>query len=335
MLLGLLVAACAPAQGVPGTGGSTDTPAAAPTQESPTTEPTSPPTEQPTGQPTEGQYAQAEQAAVKALTEELGTGADQVKVVRVEAVEWPDSCLGIVRIDALCAQGIVPGFRIILEANGTEYEYHTNADGSEVVKSPLPEADAPVEAAQATLAQALGIEPAEIEVVTSRPVEWPNACLGASLPGRMCAEVVTPGYLIILKAGEKEYEYHTNADGSVIQPGEVELSWHREGGIAGFCDDLVVFTTGEIQAAQCGGSGQARNSSLNEALSTEELAQYHAWLEKFDSVTIEMGDEAVADAMKVSLFLKGRGSGQPTEAEQQELLAWAQALYTKLNATDR
>jgi hypothetical protein len=41
-----------------------------------------------------------------------------------------------------------------------------------------------------------------------------------------------------------------------------------------------------------------------------------------------MDDGAFADAMKVSLFLKGRGSEQPTEAEKQEMLAWVQDLYT-------
>jgi hypothetical protein len=330
MLFGLLVAACAPAPGVPGNGDATGTPEAAPPQASPTAEPMVEPT-QPTGQPTEGESAAAEQAALEALAKELGIGTDEIEVVSVEAVQWRDSCLGIVRIDALCAQGIVPGFRIILSANDTEYEYHTNADGGTMVKSPLPEAGAPLEAAQVALAEDLGIETGEIEVVSSYPIEWPNACLGVARPGEACAEVITPGYLIVLQAGGKQYEYHTNADGSIIQAGEVELSWHREGGIAGFCDDLFVFTTGEIQASQCSGAGQAWNGSLRETLSAEELGQYNAWLEKFGPVTIEMGDEAVADAMKVSLFLKGRGSAQPTEADQQELLAWAQDLYTKLN----
>ncbi len=249
IVVALLATACAPAQGEPGAGEGTNTPAAAPTQGAPTAEPTREPTEQPTAQPAEAPSA----------------------------------------------------------------------------------ADAPVEAAQAALAETLGIETAAIEVVSSRPVEWPDSCLGVTLPGVMCAQVITPGYIIILEANGKQYEYHTNADGSAIQAGEVELSWHREGGIAGFCDDLVVLTTGEFHAAQCAGEGRAGNGNLRETLSAEQLAQYEVWLEKFGTVTIEMDDGAVADSMKVSLFLKGRGTAQPNEAEQQALLAWAQTLYSGMN----
>jgi hypothetical protein len=50
---------------------------------------------------------------------------DQVQLISTEAVQWPDGCLGIIRMGVMCMRGPIDGFRIILEANGKQYEYHT------------------------------------------------------------------------------------------------------------------------------------------------------------------------------------------------------------------
>ncbi len=44
-----------------------------------------------------------------------------------EAVDWPDACLGISEPDRMCAQVIVPGYRILVRLAGTPYEYRTDA----------------------------------------------------------------------------------------------------------------------------------------------------------------------------------------------------------------
>jgi len=75
----------------------------------------------------------AQLAAVQALSADQGLALDQISVVSTEAVDWPDGCLGVVRLGVLCTQGLVPGYRIILSAGGQEYEYHTNQDGTSVV----------------------------------------------------------------------------------------------------------------------------------------------------------------------------------------------------------
>ena len=72
-------------------------------------------------------------AAAKAdLASRLGVPEDAINVKGVEFVEWPDSCLGVSQPDMVCAEVITPGYRIILEANGQTYEYHTDG-GSRAV----------------------------------------------------------------------------------------------------------------------------------------------------------------------------------------------------------
>ena len=269
-------------------------------------------------------------AVVKALAQALGLDEYRVNVVSVEAVEWNDSCLGVVRIDALCAQGVVPGYRLMLEVNGQLYEYHTNADGSALTIAPVAgsaEAQSAIQAAVAALVKALGITADQVSVVSVTPVEWSDACLGVTVPGMGCAQAITPGYNIVLEANEGQlYEYHTNQDGTGVQAASLALTWHREGGIAGFCDDLLVYRSGEVVAYECGTENVAQDS-LAAALSPEDAAKFNEWLAQFGPVSVIQDDGAVADSMLVTLNLTGIGAAQATEADQAAMVEWAQNLY--------
>lgn len=74
-------------------------------------------------------------------------------------------------------------------------------------------AEAAVNWAVADLAERLGIDPAQVQVLAVESVQWGDTSLGCPEPGMMYAQVITPGYLIVLGAGEAQYEYHT-AEGS-------------------------------------------------------------------------------------------------------------------------
>lgn len=75
---------------------------------------------------------------MQALMTAINVPVDQIKLISTEAVDWPNGCLGVIRMGVMCTQNVVPGFRIVLEANGTSYEYHTNQDGSIVADASQP-----------------------------------------------------------------------------------------------------------------------------------------------------------------------------------------------------
>ena len=75
---------------------------------------------------------------------------------------------------------------------------------------------AAVDAARQQLASDLGVEADAITVASFDAREWPNACLGLAQEGQMCAEVITPGYLVILNAEGQTYRARSNQDGSVV-----------------------------------------------------------------------------------------------------------------------
>jgi hypothetical protein len=72
-------------------------------------------------------------------------------------------------------------------------------------------------AAQAALAAKLGVPEGQITVVAVERVEWPDACLGAAGEEEMCAQVITPGYRIMLEVNGKQVEVHTDESGQTVR----------------------------------------------------------------------------------------------------------------------
>jgi hypothetical protein len=77
-----------------------------------------------------------------------------------------------------------------------------------------------VDLAKADLAERLGVSRAEIVVKSIEAVEFPDTSLGVPEPGKMYAQVITPGYIIMLVVDGRTYEYHGSGDRIVFAPHE-------------------------------------------------------------------------------------------------------------------
>ncbi len=82
---------------------------------------------------------------------------------------------------------------------------------------PLPAEQRAFEAVRGLLAAQLGIDPLKISLVSATPVEWPDSCLGVEIQGEACAQMVTPGFRLLVEAGGVQYEFHTNQAASSIR----------------------------------------------------------------------------------------------------------------------
>jgi hypothetical protein len=87
-------------------------------------------------QPPTGQGPEAVQAAVANLSQALSIAESQVQVVSYEQEQWPDSCLGLADPGEMCLQVITPGWLILLDAAGKQYEIHTDETGSRLRMKP-------------------------------------------------------------------------------------------------------------------------------------------------------------------------------------------------------
>ena len=73
-------------------------------------------------------------AARRALVDSLDIPYIGPTLVSFEPVEWRDASLGCPKPERVYAQVITPGFRLVFEYQGQQYEYHTNQDGSAIVE---------------------------------------------------------------------------------------------------------------------------------------------------------------------------------------------------------
>lgn len=76
-----------------------------------------------------GGYPPAAFAAQKLLGIQLGIPADQVRITKIDNVEFADTCRGAPNPDELCAQVVTRGLRIMLVVQNLQYEFHTDTAG--------------------------------------------------------------------------------------------------------------------------------------------------------------------------------------------------------------
>ena len=158
-------------------------------------------------------------SAVEMLSRSLAVAPMEIHLVSSEALTWSNACLGVTQLGVTCEPGDTPGFRIILEWSGQRYEYHTDANGLRVrpgKEGPVIAGSVAGSAAREKLANSLGIPADYVRIVTSTLMEWSDACLGMAMPGVSCAPGVVPGFLVTLEAQGRQFQYHTNADASVV-----------------------------------------------------------------------------------------------------------------------
>jgi hypothetical protein len=228
----------------------------------------------------------------------------------------------------MCTQNEVPGFRIVMSANGKQYEVHTNQDGTSVAPEQALEAPGPAEkAAIKQLATNLGISEKDVKVASSAVVEWPDSCLGTALQGVMCSQVVTPGFLFVLEAGGRQYEYHTSENAGRIMPGSLAMDWKQQGGIAGLCENLTVFLSGEVYGMDCKAGGDGRMAILT----ASQRTQLSSWLDQFGMAAIDLSDpKGMADGMSRSANMYGTGGKKPTQLDQHAMFDFGQKLYRSM-----
>jgi hypothetical protein len=208
------------------------------------------------------------------LAERLNLAQDKIEIVAVEAVDWPDASLGCPKPGMAYADVITPGFKIVLQAEGTLYTYHTGATNlvlcqegkavdavTDMEKSNegnlSPQEATLVEQAKADLQERLKVAPEAIELVSVQAVQWPDGSMGCPKPGMNYLTVVTPGYLVILQSGGKIYQYPGNEqEVSYCEDPQPPLSNEQEAGdvLAGLVqtakDDLAQRLNVEAEGIQ-------------------------------------------------------------------------------------
>ena len=88
--------------------------------ETPTTETTSSANELP---------ATVQRAVLSDATKRISKPAGALQITQTQKENWPNSCLGLEEADTVCAQAIVPGWKVVVSDGERELVYRTDEKG--------------------------------------------------------------------------------------------------------------------------------------------------------------------------------------------------------------
>ena len=86
----------------------------------------------------------------------------------------------------------------------------TTSTGAETTTMPQldPDQNAMVESAKSDLARRLGVETADLTVVSFKDVTWPDGSLGCPEEGKLYTQALVEGYQILLRHEVRFFDYH-------------------------------------------------------------------------------------------------------------------------------
>jgi len=138
------------------------------------------------------------------------------------------------------------------------------------------------------------------------------------------------GYLIPTDAEKRAIAEWAKLTFEIAQAGRTGASWslafawHREGGIAGFCDDVAVYLTGLVTTSDCKGF----NAEMY--LTASQLEHVYSWVDGLKTIDYDDSSTPIADGMNITLILNGTGQKPADEQTTRDILDFAATLDAQL-----
>ncbi len=287
------------------------------------------------------------------LAKQLKIAPETITFVSADPAEWSDACLGAAQPDEVCAQVITPGYKVVLEADGVRYEFHTDETGA-AIRGPIQPAAASGESLEWRGLTAEGCTQARFsaDIVTFGPCDgYPKSHplgdignranqLYAFVQTYRSFSASTPAGETILSgkgpflASPADQRMIAEWAARVTAEAEGEqglamwgLGWHREGGIAGLCDDLTIDATGYVELAPC--KYESPQEVNVRTLTADELTQFYGWLDTLAPFAFMQQNPATADALTVRYIFAGRGAREATDADKQALAEFSREVLAR------
>lgn len=177
---------------------------------------------------------------------------------------------------------------------------------------------------RSVLAEELGESIDRIIIKSVQEMQFRNSCLGLEKPGEMCMQVITPGFRVNLETPQGSYVFHTDQSGARFRmaqspeglQSQAAMVWERSGGIAGICQQLVIYSSGAYVMEDCNnqqtiGKGRIPPSEWENLQSL--LDQYDVFQWEFEP------PEGSADMFIDRYTLNGNGESIPSEKVQESI----------------
>ncbi|MEA5569895.1 hypothetical protein [Calothrix sp. UHCC 0171] len=169
-------------------------------------------------------------AIFRDLSRRRGILISNLDVIEYQEKTWNNGCLGLAKPGELCTQALVPGWQVTVGDGKQSWIYHTNRNGRifRVSGQNIPNnnlAKLPANIRNSVLKHAadfLKLPISQLTIIQSEKRDWKNGCLELVESGRVCSQIIVPGWKVFVGTKEKVLVYHTNAQGSVIRLNQTE-----------------------------------------------------------------------------------------------------------------
>ncbi|HET9909465.1 MAG TPA: hypothetical protein VFQ23_22655 [Anaerolineales bacterium] len=118
--------------------------------------------------------------------------------------------------------------------------------------------------------------------------------------------------------------FETSESGQADTSSSQAFVWQREGGIAGFCDNVSVHLTGLVTTSDCKGF------HAEAYLTASQLEQLYGWVYNLGDIEYDDSNAPLADGMQITLSLDGTGQGEPDEQTIRDMIDFASTLDVQL-----
>jgi hypothetical protein len=105
---------------------------------------------------------------------------------------------------------------------------------------------------------------------------------------------------------------------------EMAFAWHREGGVGGFCDDVLVYLTGWVRASDCKGY------NVQGYLTASQLDQLYAWVDGLTAIDYTQTFPPETGGLEMTVTLAGNGQMQADDEIIGDIFEFAATLYSEL-----
>lgn len=250
-------------------------------------------------------------AVIQDLSRREGIPASKLKITEYSRQTWTDGCLGLGKLNQLCLQALVEGWRVVVSDGRGAWVYRTDSTGRSVgLETENNSAKLPAKVANPVLKEATlrsNLPISELRIVQAERQTWSDGCLGLAPPGVFCTAIAVPGWLVAVATGQQILVYRTDESGGFrldeadstipvpipqsqlpppLQP-EVIFRSITSGGFAGITTQtslrndgqlirVQINTDGRISQTQTSRVSQQRVQQFKNLLLQQNFAQFNA-----------------------------------------------------------
>jgi hypothetical protein len=240
-------------------------------------------------------------AVIQDLSRREGIPASKLNITEYSRQTWTDGCLGLGKLNELCLQALVEGWRVVVSDGRGAWVYRTDSTGRTIrLETENNSAKLPAKVANPVLKDASlrsNVPISDLRIVQAEQQTWSDGCLGLAPLGVFCTAIAVPGWLVAVAAGQQILVYRTDESGgfrldeaassipvplfqSQLPPGVIFRSISI-GGLAGITIETNLKEDGQlIQVGQGNANGRIYQTQTSRRVSQQQVQQFKKLLEQ-------------------------------------------------------